>query len=86
MATALKIDNPPHAAPACDHLAFNPYETVGGNGDPNIIERGKCCACQEWLEVDTDLMTNTTEYRSLDATTILRLIREQEQESEEFFV
>jgi hypothetical protein len=86
MATALQTQSPPQAEPACDHLAFNPYETIGGNGDPNILERGKCCSCQEWLECDTDLMTDTTEYRHLDAATILRLIREQEQEDEEFYV
>lgn len=81
MATALRID----PQPECDHHAFNPYETVGGGPmDPNIVERGKCCACQEWLEVDTDLLTGTTTFTPLDAGTILRLIREQE--AEDLFV
>lgn len=83
MATALEVL--PQAA-TCDHLAFNPYETVGGGTDPNILELGKCCSCQEWLACDTDLMTGTTTYTPLDAATILRLIREAEHEMEEFFV
>jgi hypothetical protein len=77
MATALKVNVPPiQPATTCEHDDLNVYERIGGGLDPQTLERGRCIACGEWVEIETDAMTQSVDMRVLDSATIARLRKE----------
>jgi len=57
MATALKVLPEPTPQPACEHVAFNPYEKDGDVYDDTMTTLGHCLDCDQWLSLWT---RNTT--------------------------